>query len=127
MISAPMQRALDLARNAPPTSPNPAVGAVMVAPSGEIIAEGVTEPPPGRHAEAVALQAVGGSARGATMYVTLEPCNHQGRTPPCTQAIIEAGIAQVRYAVADPDRKVDGGGHVTLEGAGVRVVAGEGK
>ena len=128
MISAPMQRALDLARNAPaPTSPNPTVGAVIVSPAGETIAEGVTEPPPGRHAEAVALQAAGGAARGATMYVTLEPCNHHGRTPPCTQAIIDAGIAQVRYAVADPDRKVDGGGHVTLEAAGVRVVAGEGE
>jgi diaminohydroxyphosphoribosylaminopyrimidine deaminase/5-amino-6-(5-phosphoribosylamino)uracil reductase len=128
MISAPMQRALDLARNAPaPTSPNPTVGAVIVSPAGETIAEGVTEPPPGRHAEAVALQAAGGRARGATMYVTLEPCNHHGRTPPCTKAIIDAGIAQVRYAVADPDRKVDGGGHVTLEAAGVRVVAGEGE
>jgi diaminohydroxyphosphoribosylaminopyrimidine deaminase/5-amino-6-(5-phosphoribosylamino)uracil reductase len=128
MISAPMQRALDLARNAPaPTSPNPTVGAVIVSSAGETIAEGVTEPPPGRHAEAVALQAAGGRARGATMYVTLEPCNHHGRTPPCTKAIIDAGIAQVRYAVADPDRKVDGGGHVTLEAAGVRVVAGEGE
>ena len=127
MISAPMQRALELARNVPSTSPNPTVGAVIVGPSGEIIAEGVTEPPPGRHAEAVALAAAGERARGATMYVTLEPCNHHGRTPPCTKAIIDCGIAQVRYAVADPDRKVDGGGHVALEAAGVRVVGGEGQ
>ncbi|HEU5322131.1 MAG TPA: bifunctional diaminohydroxyphosphoribosylaminopyrimidine deaminase/5-amino-6-(5-phosphoribosylamino)uracil reductase RibD, partial [Methylomirabilota bacterium] len=123
-----MQRALELARNAPAsTSPNPTVGAVIVSPDGETVGEGVTEPPPGRHAEVVALQAAGERAPGATMYVTLEPCNHHGRTPPCTQAIIDAGIAQVRYAVADPDRNVDGGGHVTLEGAGVRVVAGEGE
>lgn len=127
MISAPMQRALDLARNAPSTSPNPTVGAVIVSPGGEIVAEGVTEPPPGRHAEVVALDAAGERARGATMYVTLEPCNHHGRTPPCTQAIIDAGIVQVRYSVADPDRKVDGGGHVALEAAGVRVVASEGQ
>ncbi len=128
MVSAPMQRALDLARDTPvPTSPNPTVGAVIVSPSGETVGEGVTEPPPGRHAEVMALAAAGERARGATMYVTLEPCNHQGRTPPCTQAIIEAGIAEVRYAVADPDRNVDGGGHVALEAAGVRVVAGEGR
>ena len=126
MISAPMKRALNLARNGPYTSPNPTVGAVIVS-SGETIAEGVTEPPPGRHAETVALAAAGDRAPGATMYVTLEPCNHHGRTPPCTQAIIDAGIAEVRYAVADPDRRVDGGGHVTLAGAGVRVVAGEGE
>ncbi|HSP56210.1 MAG TPA: bifunctional diaminohydroxyphosphoribosylaminopyrimidine deaminase/5-amino-6-(5-phosphoribosylamino)uracil reductase RibD, partial [Dehalococcoidia bacterium] len=127
MVSAPMQRALELARNAPaPTSPNPTVGAAIVV-GGEVVAEGVTEPPPGRHAEVVALMAAGGQARGATMYVTLEPCNHEGRTPPCTRAIIDAGIAEVRYAVADPDRKVDGGGHVALEAAGVRVVSGDGR
>jgi diaminohydroxyphosphoribosylaminopyrimidine deaminase/5-amino-6-(5-phosphoribosylamino)uracil reductase len=125
MISAPMQRALDLARNGPYTSPNPTVGAVIVS-SGETVAEGVTERPPGRHAETVALAAAGDRARGATMYVTLEPCNHHGRTPPCTQAIIDAGIAEVHYAVADPDRKGKGG-HATLEAAGVRVLAGEGE
>ena len=128
MISAPMRRALELAWNASaPTSPNPTVGAVIVSADGETVGEGVTEPPPGRHGEVVAIQAAGAKARGATMYVTLEPCNHHGRTPPCTQAIIDAGIAAVRYAVADPDRKVDGGGHVTLAAAGVRVAAGEGE
>jgi diaminohydroxyphosphoribosylaminopyrimidine deaminase/5-amino-6-(5-phosphoribosylamino)uracil reductase len=127
MISAPMTRALELARDAPePTSPNPTVGAVIVAPNGATIAEGVTQPRPGPHAEAVALVKAGEAARGATLYVTLEPCNHQGATPPCTGAIIDAGIAEVHYAVADPDPVADGG-HAALEAAGVRVVAGEGE
>src|SRR3972149_5395888 len=104
MVPAPMRRAPDLARGVlGPTSPTPAVGAVVVAADGGVIAEGATEPPPGRHAEAVALAAAGERARGATLYVTLEPCNHQGRTPPCTEAIIAAGISEVHYAVADPD------------------------
>ncbi len=120
----PMQRALALARNAGPTSPNPTVGAVVVA-DGDIIGEGATQPPPGDHAEVVALRATGGRTRGAVLYVTLEPCSHHGRTPPCTDAIIAAGIAEVRYAVADPDPKVDGSGHRALEAAGIRVVAGE--
>src|SRR2546427_6253762 len=122
-----MQRALELARRAPPPSPNPAVGAVVVSRDGSTIAEGVTEPPPGAHAEVMALRQAGEAARGATLYVTLEPCNHQGRTPPCTRAIIDAGITQVHYAVRDPDTKVKGGGHEALEAAGVRVVAGEGE
>jgi diaminohydroxyphosphoribosylaminopyrimidine deaminase/5-amino-6-(5-phosphoribosylamino)uracil reductase len=127
MIPEHMQRALDLAREAPePTSPNPAVGAVVVA-DGRIVAEGVTEPPPGAHAEVVALRAAGASARGGTLFVTLEPCNHRGRTPPCTAAIIEAGIAEVHFAVADADPNVAGGGRAALEGAGIRVVAGEGE
>jgi diaminohydroxyphosphoribosylaminopyrimidine deaminase/5-amino-6-(5-phosphoribosylamino)uracil reductase len=128
MIPAPMRRALDLARDAPqPTSPNPTVGAVIIAPDGTTVAEGVTQPPPGLHAEAVALAAAGESARGATIYVSLEPCNHQGRTPACTRAIIDAAISEVHYAVADPDPNVDGGGHAALEAAGIRVVAGEGE
>jgi len=127
MIPVPMRHALDMAATAPEsTSPNPTVGAVIVAADGSVIAEGVTRPPPGPHAEAVALAAAGDSARGATMFVTLEPCNHQGRTPPCAQAIIAAGIAEVHYAVADPDGK-GRGGHVALEAAGIRVVAGEGE
>lgn len=122
-----MQRALDLARDVPePTSPNPTVGAVVVA-DGRIVGEGVTEPPPGAHAEVVALRAAGEKARGATLYVTLEPCNHHGRTPPCTQAIIDAGVAEVHYAVADPDPNVAGGGRAALEAAGIRVVEGEGE
>ena len=122
-----MSRALDLARNAPlPTSPNPTVGAVVVA-EGKIVGEGVTEPPPGRHAEAVALDLAGERARGATLYVTLEPHCFQGRTTPCTAAIIAAGIAEVHYALRDPDPRVNGEGHRVLEAAGVRVVAGEGE
>ena len=126
-ISEYMQRALELARAAlGTTSPNPTVGAVVVK-DGEIVGEGATQPPPGPHAEVVALEQAGERARGATMYVTLEPCPHQGRTPPCADAIIEAGIAEVRYAMADPDSLVDGGGHRALEAAGIRVVVGEGE
>jgi diaminohydroxyphosphoribosylaminopyrimidine deaminase/5-amino-6-(5-phosphoribosylamino)uracil reductase len=120
-----MQRALELARDPPaPTSPNPTVGAVVVA-NGEVVGEGVTEPPPGRHGEIVALEEAGERAKGAALFVTLEPCRHQGRTPPCTAAIIAAGIAEVQYAVADPGRE-SGGGHAVLEAAGVRVTAGDG-
>ncbi len=122
-----MQRALDLARNAEQVvSPNPIVGAVIVSPGGELLGEGVTQPPPGPHAEVVALEQAGDRARGATMYVTLEPHPFQGRTPPCTDAIIAAGIAKVHYAVADPDPRTNGEGHRALEAAGIRVIAGEG-
>ncbi|MGH2405743.1 MAG: bifunctional diaminohydroxyphosphoribosylaminopyrimidine deaminase/5-amino-6-(5-phosphoribosylamino)uracil reductase RibD, partial [bacterium] len=125
--SAFMARALDLARGAPvPTSPNPTVGAVVVA-EGKIVGEGVTEPPPGRHAEAVALDQAGEQARGATLYVTLEPHCFQGRTTPCTAAIIASGIGEVHYALRDPDPRVNGEGHRVLEAAGVRVIAGEGE
>jgi len=123
-----MRRALNLARSAlGTTSPNPAVGAVIIDPDGAIVGDGATQPPPGPHAEALALQQADERARGATMYVTLEPCNHHGRTPPCTEAIIAAGIAEVRYAIGDADSSVEGGGHQALEAAGVRVVAGEGE
>jgi len=121
-----MQRALDLAHDPPaPTSPNPTVGAAVVA-DGEVIGEGVTEPPPGRHAEIVALDAAGERAKGGTLYVTLEPCRHHGRTPPCTDAIIAAGIAEVHYAVADPGPE-SGGGHAVLEAAGIPVTVGDGE
>jgi diaminohydroxyphosphoribosylaminopyrimidine deaminase / 5-amino-6-(5-phosphoribosylamino)uracil reductase len=126
MASDFMSRALDLAQTAPwSTSPNPTVGAVVVA-DGEIVGEGVTEPPPGRHAEVVALEAAGERARGATLYVTLAPCRHQGRTPPCTDAIIAAGIAEVHYAIADPGA-ASGGGHAVLEAGGIAVSAGDGE
>ena len=122
-----MERALELARVAlGTTSPNPAVGAVIVR-GGEIIGEGFSQPPPGDHAEIVALKRAGERARGAALYVSLEPCPHFGRTPPCADAIIEAGIAEVRYAMADPDPQVDGGGHRKLEAAGIAVHAGEGE
>jgi diaminohydroxyphosphoribosylaminopyrimidine deaminase / 5-amino-6-(5-phosphoribosylamino)uracil reductase len=121
-----MSRALELARAPPaPTSPNPTVGAVVVA-NGGIVGEGVTEPPPGRHGEIVALEEAGERAKGATLYVTLEPCRHHGRTPPCTDAIIAAGIAEVHYSVADPGAE-SGGGHAVLEAAGIRVTAGDGE
>ncbi|MCH7810646.1 MAG: bifunctional diaminohydroxyphosphoribosylaminopyrimidine deaminase/5-amino-6-(5-phosphoribosylamino)uracil reductase RibD, partial [Chloroflexi bacterium] len=123
-----MQRALDLARNAAHrVSPNPMVGAVVVAADGSVAGEGVTQPPPGPHAEVVALEAAGERARGATLYVTLEPCAHQGETPPCSDAIIGAGVSEVHYAVTDVDSRVDGRGREALEKAGIRTVAGEGE
>ena len=107
------------------TSPNPAVGAVVVR-DGEVVGAGHTQPPGGNHAEVEALADAGDRARGATVYVTLEPCSHQGRTPPCTDALIEAGVAAVRYAIADPDPNVSGAGHRLLEEAGIEVAAGDG-
>ena len=122
-----MQRALDLARNAPEyTSPNPIVGAVIVGAGGRVVGEGVTQPPPGAHGEIVALRNAGEAARGATVYVTLEPCNHEGLTGPCSEALIAAGVAEVHYSVADPNPKA-AGGHAALEAAGIRVVVGEGE
>jgi diaminohydroxyphosphoribosylaminopyrimidine deaminase/5-amino-6-(5-phosphoribosylamino)uracil reductase len=128
IVPGPMSRALDLARNAPEAvSPNPIVGAVILDAGGEVVGEGWTQPPPGPHAEIVALEAARERARGGTLCVTLEPCNHHGRTPPCTDAIVAAGIAEVHYAVIDPNRKVSGAGANALEAAGIRVVAGEGE
>jgi diaminohydroxyphosphoribosylaminopyrimidine deaminase/5-amino-6-(5-phosphoribosylamino)uracil reductase len=121
-----MRRALELAREAlGTTSPNPAVGCVIVR-EGRIIAEGFTQPPGGAHAEVVALRAAGDAASGATLYCTLEPCSHHGRTPPCAGAIIEAGIARVVYSLRDPDANVDGKGDAMLRAAGVVVEEGEG-
>ncbi|MGE3960991.1 MAG: bifunctional diaminohydroxyphosphoribosylaminopyrimidine deaminase/5-amino-6-(5-phosphoribosylamino)uracil reductase RibD [Dehalococcoidia bacterium] len=107
------------------TSPNPAVGAVVVR-DGRIVGRGHTQPPGGPHAEVMALRAAGEAARGATMYVTLEPHNHQGRTPPCTEAIIGAGVAAVHYAIDDPNPLVAGSGAARLRGAGIAVAAGDG-
>jgi diaminohydroxyphosphoribosylaminopyrimidine deaminase/5-amino-6-(5-phosphoribosylamino)uracil reductase len=123
-----MQRAIALSENGcGRTAPNPIVGAVIVATDGSVIAEGfhdrLTAPD---HAEVVALKIAGDKARGATMYVTLEPCNHTGTTGPCTQAIIDAGIAAVVYAVADPN-PVAAGGAAVLKAAGIEVVAGVGQ
>lgn len=120
----PMARALELARAAlGRTSPNPTVGAVVVK-DGEVVGEGFHPGAGGPHAEVVALRQAGERARGATLYVTLEPCSHYGRTPPCVDEIIRAGVAMVRYAMDDPDPQA-GGGRAKLEAAGVRVVAGE--
>jgi diaminohydroxyphosphoribosylaminopyrimidine deaminase/5-amino-6-(5-phosphoribosylamino)uracil reductase len=105
------------------TAPNPWVGCVIVTPAGEVF-DGATEPPGGPHAEAVALAAAGDEARGATLYCTLEPCAHHGRTPPCADAIVEAGVARVVVAVLDPDPKVSGRGVERLRAAGVEVTVG---
>jgi diaminohydroxyphosphoribosylaminopyrimidine deaminase/5-amino-6-(5-phosphoribosylamino)uracil reductase len=110
------------------TAPNPWVGCVIVPPdsaadAGAVFA-GATAPPGGPHAEAAALVEAGGAARGATLYVTLEPCAHHGRTPPCTDAIIEAGVARVVVGIEDPDARVAGRGLAALRAAGVEVTVG---
>ena len=122
-----MQRAIALSENAlGRTAPNPIVGAVIVATDGSVIAEGFHDRHKSPdHAEVVALKAAGEKARGATMYVTLEPGNHTGTTGPCTQAIIDAGIKSVVYAVVDPNT-VAAGGAATLKAAGIEVVVGVG-
>ena len=101
------------------TGSNPIVGAVVVNTAGEIIGEGFHKSGP--HAEVVALEQAGQSAKGATLFVTLEPCNHQGKTGPCTEAIIKSGIAKVVYAVRDPNPLASGGAQA-LEAAGIEVV-----
>jgi diaminohydroxyphosphoribosylaminopyrimidine deaminase/5-amino-6-(5-phosphoribosylamino)uracil reductase len=116
-----MRRAIILARRAAgSTSPNPPVGAVVTA-GGRTVGEGFTRPAGGPHAEVVAIEQAGQAARGATLHVTLEPCAHHGRTPPCTDAIIRAGIARVQVACRDPNPAVDGRGASTLRAAGVAV------
>ena len=121
-----MARAFEAARRVlGTTSPNPAVGAVVVR-DGRIVGEGATQPPGGAHAEVVALRQAGEQARGATLYTTLEPCSHSGRTGPCTEAILEAGIAEAVVAFGDPDPQVDGTGIERLRSAGVRVSLGDG-
>ncbi|MCJ7510972.1 MAG: bifunctional diaminohydroxyphosphoribosylaminopyrimidine deaminase/5-amino-6-(5-phosphoribosylamino)uracil reductase RibD, partial [Dehalococcoidia bacterium] len=105
-------------------SPNPAVGAVLVR-DGQVVGEGFTRPPGGPHAEVVALEQAGEAARGSTLYTSLEPCCHQGLTPPCTKAIIAAGVAEVHMAILDPDPNVSGRGRQELEAAGIAVLVGE--
>ena len=100
------------------TGSNPIVGAVVVSPAGAIIGEGFHKSGP--HAEVVALEQAGQSAKGATLFVTLEPCNHRGKTGPCTEAIIKAGISKVAYAVRDPNSLASGGARA-LEAAGIEV------
>ena len=107
------------------SSPNPAVGAVVVR-DGQVVGRGHTQPPGQAHAEVMALANAGDQAWGATVYVTLEPCGHQGRTPPCTRALSAAGVAEVVYAIEDPDLNVRGDGHRQLEEAGIRVTSGDG-
>ena len=119
-----MQRALDLARRAKGrTSPNPLVGAVIVK-DGKVIGEGYHQKAGTPHAEVHALNAAGEDAKGATLYTTLEPCCHWGRTPPCTEALIRAGIAHVYVADGDPNPNVAGKGVQQLQDAGISVHVG---
>lgn len=119
-----MQRALDLARRAKGrTSPNPLVGAVIVK-DGKVIGEGYHQKAGTPHAEVHALNAAGEDAKGATLYTTLEPCCHWGRTPPCTEALIRAGIAHVYIAEVDPNPNVAGKGVQQLQHAGINVHVG---
>jgi diaminohydroxyphosphoribosylaminopyrimidine deaminase/5-amino-6-(5-phosphoribosylamino)uracil reductase len=122
-----MRRAIELAEAVRgTTAPNPWVGCVIVPadPAADTF-EGATAPPGGLHAEAHALAVAGAAARGATLFTTLEPCAHHGRTPPCTDAIIEAGVARVVIAVGDPDANVAGRGVDLLRAAGIEVSMGE--
>jgi len=119
-----MRRALSLAaRGKGKTHPNPMVGAVLVK-EKKIVGEGYHKGPGKPHAEVVALQDAGDACRGAHLYVTLEPCNHHGRTPPCTDAIIDSGVARLVMACDDPNPAVRGGGADRLAQAGVRVESG---
>ena len=105
------------------TSPNPIVGAVVVK-NGRVVGQGYHQKAGGAHAEVNAIDDAGEKARGATIYVTLEPCNHFGRTPPCTQKIIAAGIQRVVVAMADPNPDVKGGGNLHLQNQGIEVITG---
>ena len=117
-----MRAAIALSRRAAGTTwPNPNVGCVIVQ-DGAIVAQGVTAPGGRPHAETAALAMAGEAARGATAYVTLEPCSHYGQTPPCAQALIDAGVARVVIAVRDPDPRVDGAGMAMLRDAGIDVI-----
>ena len=117
-----MARALALARRGlGRTDPNPLVGAVIVK-NAVVVGEGFHRAVGEPHAEVAAIRNAGENARGAEPFVTLEPCNHYGRTPPCTKAILEAGIKRVWYGMADPNLTVQGGGTATLRKAGIEVI-----
>lgn len=119
-----MARALQLAeRGLWTTSPNPRVGCVLVR-AGEIVGEGWHEKAGEPHAEVHALRAAGDKARGATAYVTLEPCSHYGRTPPCAEALVKAGVARVVAAMTDPNPQVSGRGMALLQAAGIDTASG---
>ena len=119
-----MARALRLAEfGLYSTAPNPRVGCVIVK-DGQVVGEGWHRIAGEAHAEVRALQAAGARARGATAYVTLEPCSHHGRTPPCAEALVTAGVARVVAAMQDPNPKVSGRGLACLAAAGVRVECG---
>ena len=125
-----MQQALALARQAIAlTEPNPRVGCVITDASGRVLGQGHTQQAGGPHAEVMALRdaaARGEDVRGATAYVTLEPCSHHGRTPPCCDALVSAGLARVVAAIEDPNELVSGRGHARLRAAGLQVDVGLG-
>jgi diaminohydroxyphosphoribosylaminopyrimidine deaminase / 5-amino-6-(5-phosphoribosylamino)uracil reductase len=119
-----MERALELAaRGEGLAAPNPMVGALIVR-GGEVVGEGFHIFEALKHAEVLALEAAGELAKGATLYCNLEPCCHHGRTPPCTDAMIAAGIARAVVAIVDPDTRVSGSGIRQLQEAGIEVVVG---
>jgi diaminohydroxyphosphoribosylaminopyrimidine deaminase/5-amino-6-(5-phosphoribosylamino)uracil reductase len=121
-----MQLALALGRRGlGRTWPNPSVGAIIVK-DGVIVGRGWTQPGGRPHAEVEALRRAGEAARGATLYVTLEPCSHVGKSPPCADAVIAAGIARVVSAIEDPNPEVAGQGHARLRAAGISVEVGLG-
>ena len=126
-VSGHMARAIELAWSAVGhTSPNPPVGAVLVR-GDRVVGEGFTQPAGQAHAEVVALNAAGDLARGATLYVTLEPCSHYGRTPPCTEAIIAAGVSEVHVATIDKNPRVGGSGIAQLRRSDIGVHVGQGQ
>lgn len=122
-IEAAMQQALELAAATPDPKPNPRVGCVLLAPDGTVIATGAHEAAGSPHAEIIALTVAGERARGATAVVTLEPCHHTGRTGPCTQALIDAGVTRVVFGQTDPNPAAAGGAK-TLREAGITVTEG---
>jgi diaminohydroxyphosphoribosylaminopyrimidine deaminase/5-amino-6-(5-phosphoribosylamino)uracil reductase len=119
----PLRRALQLAATGPWPDPNPRVGCVVVSPAGEVVGEGFHRGAGTPHAEAAALAAAGDRARGATAYVTLEPCSHTGRTGPCAEALVQAGVARVVFAQHDPNPAASGGAAM-LRAGGVEVTGG---
>ncbi len=122
--SVHLRQALRLARQGSGrTSPNPLVGAVVVR-GGRVVGTGYHQKAGGPHAERIALAQAGRKARGATLYVTLEPCNHSGRTPPCTEAILEYGVKKVVFGMEDPNPRVKGGGGTYLRSRGIEVTGG---
>ncbi|OBH54507.1 bifunctional diaminohydroxyphosphoribosylaminopyrimidine deaminase/5-amino-6-(5-phosphoribosylamino)uracil reductase RibD [Mycobacterium sp. E2479] len=123
-LDAAMRLAIDQSNHVKGTTyPNPPVGAVVLNAGGEVVGVGATEPAGGRHAEILALRRAGDLAARGTVVVTLEPCNHYGRTPPCVNALLEAKVGSVVYAVADPNPEASGGA-ARLEEAGVTVRSG---
>jgi diaminohydroxyphosphoribosylaminopyrimidine deaminase/5-amino-6-(5-phosphoribosylamino)uracil reductase len=120
-----MDQALQLAREGIAlTSPNPCVGAVLVSDRGDVVGRGSYTYEGLKHAEVLALEKAADQARGATLYINLEPCNHQGRTPPCADALIAAGIKRVVASIADPNPLVSGSGFAKLRAAGITVETG---